>query len=481
MDVRGRIGLAVVLLTTAGCAAAGGAPTPAPATRVAGITVVAAPENGIPTDQVDATTFTTDSKDTWQPRLHAAWPQMTGAIAFNDASRTSATRRITEFTGTYSDAHAGTPQPSLSVNWQAIANANSVVGARLEAVTFGGASTATETWTVFGSTDGKRSWTGADLVNPDHTDELRSALGKAVVAKGWVAGGDRATTTDLLQAADFSSDGSLRMLVSKSALTTADHGRLLVTVPADAITPLLSDDGRATQSAERGTAAPSSTATPSTTADTPAPASATGASDVDCATAKCIALTFDDGPGPYTGRILDTLQAAGARATFFTIGRNVAAEPELVAREVQMGMAVGDHTWTHPDLAHMTDSAVVEELTHTATAIEKATGTKPFAVRPPYGAYTKTTPHAGMPFVLWDVDTEDWKNRSSTITTQRALAGAHRGAIVLMHDIHPSTMKALPGLLAALKAKGYTMVTVPELLGQQMDPTKGYFSASVSR
>lgn len=180
----------------------------------------------------------------------------------------------------------------------------------------------------------------------------------------------------------------------------------------------------------------------------------------DCTKAKCIALTFDDGPGPYTNSILDTLEKKKARATFFTLGPAVQAAPATVQRMVKLG----NHSWSHPQFTTLTDAQVTSEITRTADVLKKITGSDPVAVRPPYGAYTEATPRAGAPFVLWDIDTEDWKNRNADTTTKRVVHGAHPGAIVLMHDIHPSTAKAVPGIVDELQKQGYTLVTIDELI-----------------
>jgi len=140
-----------------------------------------------------------------------------------------------------------------------------------------------------------------------------------------------------------------------------------------------------------------------------------------------------------------------------------------VARAVQEGHVVGNHTWNHPVLSKLAPQQVANELTSTNNEIVAAGAPSPILVRPPYGAKNPSVMSVigqhGMVAVIWDVDTEDWKNRNSSISTQRALAGVKRGSIILMHDIHPSTIAAAGGLIDQLKARGYTLVTVPELLG----------------
>ncbi len=187
--------------------------------------------------------------------------------------------------------------------------------------------------------------------------------------------------------------------------------------------------------------------------------------DVDCAVDRCIALTYDDGPGPYTSRLLDELSVAGAPATFFMLGRNAKEYPKEVARAARLGMVVADHTWDHQDLTRLSKAKQRQEVDSTAQLLERLSGNPVTLLRPPYGAYDAAVRRLGMAVVLWTVDTQDWKNRNAATTTKRARAGARPGAILLMHDIHPTTVTATPGIIAALRKEGYTLVTVPQLLG----------------
>ena len=210
---------------------------------------------------------------------------------------------------------------------------------------------------------------------------------------------------------------------------------------------------------------PSSTPTP-----TPPP---------DCSVVSCVALTFDDGPGPYTSALLDVLDAKDVRATFFVVGSNISSYHDVVAREAASGHVIGNHSWSHADLTKTSSTKTGSELDTTATAIAQITGNQPVLLRPPYGSFNHSVRDAasarGEALVLWDIDTEDWKNRDPQITTQRALE-AKPGSIILMHDIQQSTLTALPGLIDQLRAAGYTLVTVPELIGTTLTPGKAYFS-----
>ncbi|MFC6580360.1 polysaccharide deacetylase family protein [Planomonospora parontospora] len=186
----------------------------------------------------------------------------------------------------------------------------------------------------------------------------------------------------------------------------------------------------------------------------------------DCRRIKCVALTFDDGPGRYTGTLLRHLAAYRARATFYVVGRNVAENPGVVRRAVEAGHEIGNHTWSHHDLTRLPAAAIRADLARTDRAVERAAGVTPETVRPPYGAHnTAVRRQTKRPVVLWSVDTEDWRHRDSSAVARRAIKGAAPGAVILFHDIHPTTVKAIPKVLKSLSARGYRFVTVSELFG----------------
>ena len=192
---------------------------------------------------------------------------------------------------------------------------------------------------------------------------------------------------------------------------------------------------------------------------------------------RAVYLTFDDGPGDQTDRLLAVLREKGVRATFFTIGKNVKANPGIVKKEAAEGHSVGNHSWDHPQLTKLTPEELRKELKNTSDSIVEAGAPAPVLMRPPYGssnaAVLKAIGENGMAETRWDVDTEDWKNKNAAVTTQRALAGARPGSVILMHDIHASSVDAVPGLIDQLRAKGYTLVTVPQLMGDDMTPYIG--------
>ena len=185
---------------------------------------------------------------------------------------------------------------------------------------------------------------------------------------------------------------------------------------------------------------------------------------VDCRRVKCVALTFDDGPGPYTDTLLRHLAAHQAPATFFVVGQNVAAYPSVLRRTAAAGHEIGNHTWSHQDLTKLSAAAVRTELARTDEAVRAAVGFVPALVRPPYGAFDNTLRvRIKRPLVLWSVDTLDWLHRDSARVARVAIRSARPGGIILFHDIHPTTVKAIPRVLKALSRKGYTFVTVSQL------------------
>jgi peptidoglycan/xylan/chitin deacetylase (PgdA/CDA1 family) len=191
-----------------------------------------------------------------------------------------------------------------------------------------------------------------------------------------------------------------------------------------------------------------------------------------------IAMTFDDGPNKkLTPELLDILAAHHIHATFFVIGENAQEHPEVLQRAIQEGHEIGNHSWSHPAFAKMRDENVRLELQKTDEAIRAAIGTRPVLVRPPYGSITARqkqwiNAEFGYRIILWDVDPLDWKRPGPAVVTSRIVRQTRPGSIILSHDIHPGTIKAMPETFDQLQAKGFKFVTVSELIsmGKPMPP-----------
>ncbi|NRQ34942.1 polysaccharide deacetylase family protein [Nonomuraea sp. NN258] len=201
---------------------------------------------------------------------------------------------------------------------------------------------------------------------------------------------------------------------------------------------------------------------------------------VDCAKAKCLALTFDDGPGETTPKLLSVLRKAGAKATFFLVGKQVERRPQVVKKTLADGHAIGNHTYSHPSLPTLFDHEITTELKVTQALIEEATGHTPTMFRPPYG-HTDTkvleaADDANLAQVLWTGTTLDWKLRDARKIKAAVLRLAKRDGVILMHDTVPQTVQAMPEIVKELKKRGYTLVTVPTLLrGKGPRPGVSYF------
>lgn len=177
-----------------------------------------------------------------------------------------------------------------------------------------------------------------------------------------------------------------------------------------------------------------------------------------------VALTFDDGPGQYTDKLLDCLEENGAKATFYMLGQNVEQYPDIVKRMHDLGMELSNHTYDHKDLAKLTQSQITEEIEKTSSLIQDAAGVLPDTLRPPGGSYNDTVQKlAGMPIVKWSIDTKDWKTKSEDQTYQCVMDNVEDGSIVLMHDIHEWSVDAAIRLIPDLIEEGYKLVTVQEL------------------
>ncbi|KUJ34786.1 deacetylase [Streptomyces sp. NRRL F-5122] len=200
-----------------------------------------------------------------------------------------------------------------------------------------------------------------------------------------------------------------------------------------------------------------------------AKASGSVAGDVDCRTVKCVALSFDGGPSPTTPRLLDILQHDGLHATFFVQGKgHIARYPDILRRISDEGHEIGDHTWNHRRLTDLSKADARQELTRTQDAIEQITGTRPVLMRPPEGRTNRKVAaicrDLGLAQVLWSVTAKDYETTDSALITKRVLDQTHRDGIILLHDLHKGTVPAVPGIIKALEQRGYTIVTVSQLL-----------------
>jgi peptidoglycan/xylan/chitin deacetylase (PgdA/CDA1 family) len=197
-----------------------------------------------------------------------------------------------------------------------------------------------------------------------------------------------------------------------------------------------------------------------------------GAETVDCAHVKCVALTFDDGPSPFTDRLLQILTGNDAKATFFLIGNKVAANPAGAKRIADAGMEIGSHTWEHPNMTTIPPEDIAAQFSKAGDAIQAATGQRPTLVRTAGGLINDRVlaeaKKQNLADINWDVIPFDWMNDANTAATTYMLKTQIKpGSVVLMHDTYSSTVDVVYQFIPVLKANGYHLVTVSQLLGQR--------------
>lgn len=192
-----------------------------------------------------------------------------------------------------------------------------------------------------------------------------------------------------------------------------------------------------------------------------------------------IALTFDDGPGEYTEELINCLVENNAKATFFMLGQNVEAYPEIAKELSDAGMELGNHSYSHPDLVTIGAEAAAQQVSNTDAALKAATGFEATVMRPPGGSFNDSVKAAiDHPLIIWSIDTRDWVTKSEDQTYQVVMDNAQDGSVVLMHDIHEWSVKAAIRMIPDLIAKGFKLVTVSELAeakGKNLQSGNAYY------
>lgn len=184
---------------------------------------------------------------------------------------------------------------------------------------------------------------------------------------------------------------------------------------------------------------------------------------------KEVALTFDDGPHPaYTPQILAILQAYNVKATFFVVGERAEQYPELIRDEAAGGHEIGNHTYHHVNLTKVTPAEAETEIKACGEVVRAITGKSPHLFRPPGGDYSSQTAveaeALGYTTVLWTDDPGDFKHPGDQVIMDRTIDHLCPGAVILLHDGIHQTIDILPSLIEQIRAKGYRIVTVDQLI-----------------
>lgn len=384
--------------------------------------------------------------------------------------------------------------PELNLQTALTAAGERVVGMRVRTLEFAGASTGTSYRTFWYDVAGQAVGGSETLFTGDGRAAALEAISgelEQILAGTFpdaVAGlQEEGFEGAALDSVNFATDGSLVVEFDDYSVAAGSEGLVQVHLDADRVAPWLSEFGQRAQAAAQRPERPEFAAEP----ETPSPEPSETASDApsetpstppnstghDCSQLKCVAITFDDGPGAHTGRLLDILASEGVAATFYVVGPNVDAHPDLVRRMVEEGHQVGNHSWTHRQMTALSTDEILKEVRDTDAAVERASGRRTSTVRPPYGAIndkvrSALAQHGAGQIITWSVDTLDWKTRSAAATEKSVRDDTRTGAIILMHDIHSATVDAVPGVVRHLKSEGYTLVTVDDLLAAE-DPQPG--------
>lgn len=183
-----------------------------------------------------------------------------------------------------------------------------------------------------------------------------------------------------------------------------------------------------------------------------------------------VAMTFDDGPHPdHTPALLDLLAARGIRATFYVIGRNAERFPQILRRMEAEGHEIGNHTWSHPNLHGHSDASILDQVDRTNRAVFEAVGRPPVTMRPPFGnLYARQRlmlfEARSMPTIIWSVDPLDWQRPGASVVSRRIVSNSHPGAVILAHDIHGPTVRAMPAALDGVTGRGFRFLTISEMI-----------------
>lgn len=456
---------------------------------------------------------TTDLSTLVEP-VSVSFPRLPRARGLSEALDMSVNKILREH------AYAGEAAGTLTVTGRIFAAGADVLGALLLHQDARGETPCV----VYYRAADDRPFTSPGLIAPEKWEPLEAAVADAASDADGV---DAASLASALQqqprpwgngpAIIPAADGALH-LIFPAATVDGTPGEAEIVLDAAQARDLLSEDGRAVLAAVSAPAAfdPSTVTGPAGTVgddvyvdparvDAPAaprdpdavgpvsqlaPLSGAGVRPAtvaapDASRLKAMALTFDDGPDPYHNQVLrDALNEHRVPATFYMIGTSVKAYPQWCARTAVNGMEIGSHSWSHKQLSALSGERLTEQVVRPADEIAAAAGRPPFVMRPPYGARNDRVDDAvgavGQSSQIWDVDTLDWQTKSAEKNVAAVQGGTQRGSIVLMHEIHPTSIESVPRILDWLRNNGFTLLTSSELGQNQMRAGKHYLHGLVT-
>jgi peptidoglycan/xylan/chitin deacetylase (PgdA/CDA1 family) len=422
-----------------------------------------------------------DSSEHGSCRWFTSYPVVPGAEGMTAAMRTYVKERLATYLGKGSglgDMRNCPKERELNISFDLLTASGDILANRLTTLQRGGAANGTSTRVFWYDGKAGKNVNSTALIAKDSLDRL------ATTVKGNLKGREGIDAVRLdsafqdaknrevhLQDMAFTPEGDMVVTFARGVVAASSVERTQARIPKQKVSPLLSDFGRRAQQQAIAPSRKLDLGVPSPPPTSPVTMATTTASKeprTDCRKVMCVALTFDDGPAQYTAQLLDILARYKVRATFYLVGQNATSYQDLVRAQNEAGHELGNHSWNHSDLTKLSAEEIRSQMTRTDAAIAKAAGTVPDTLRPPYGAYNDSVRrNAGKPLMLWSVDPEDWKYHDSDRVAKHILDKTRPGDIVLLHDIHRTSVNAVPRILRGLKARGYHFVTVSELFSGQ--------------
>jgi len=407
------------------------------------------------------------------PQVHITYPTLADAPALGRGLRAWLRRAVRDRVAAAPRGvgKQGVGHRAVNADWRLVAATGDVLGVRLRLGELTGDGWANGFRTFWYDRPGAALHPSADLLRPGGLAALADAVRRLVaVRRAGVAPSLVTPDPELFDSLTFTRRGDLVVELDDPRIGATE--RIAVEIPAASAAALLSDLGRRAQAAVRASV-PEATTPPAGQRPAPSAAAAPrGGSAVDCAERPCVALAFDDGPGPYTASIVQIMRRYRACGTFFVLGGNAVARPDLVRHVHASCGLVANHTWSHRDLTTLPPSEIADQIRQGRHAIGTVTGTTPALVLPPYGSADARTAavarELGVTLVRPDVTTG---RVGPGAIAERALTGARRNAIVLLHETR-ATVEALPKVLSGLARRGYIFVTVADLGGWPENPDR---------
>lgn len=362
----------------------------------------------------------------------------------------------------------------VAVDSQVVASSDAVLGVRLHSRAMVAGKAHEQVATLWYSTAKKQTYSSPALVKAAQWPAFATAVTSAVTAEGGDATKAAAALKGMASpwgtgpALVLLDDGSLQVTFSSGAVAAEP---LSVTLDARTATPLLGVLGtQAATAAKKPTAFTGATTQPvdaelAKGVVPPRPSTAVGP---DCRVLHCASVTYDDGPSGMTPQLLATIKKSATSITFFQMGRSIKEYPDIARKVAAAGMEVGNHSVTHPDLRTVHGEQLRTEVLGNSQALAKILGAPPLLFRPPYGSHDaevdKIVAEGGMAIMQWEVDTEDWKTKSTSKTIASASSAKdYHATIVLEHDVQEASISAAPQVYANLAKAGMTVVSVTEL------------------